>query len=278
MPLCLSMAGVAGCIGFEVGCIESLLSLVPSEEKPTLVYAGLSSGSIVASMLSLGLTPVQIVGKFERFTTFFQRHHHPVTHWFTHLRTLYDEFLEPDSYRRVSGKLFVGYSALTPFGLRPRVVSEFTSNADLLDALFASCHLMPYQPCPFGLYRGEISCDGAFSRGIIRPPGMRTVGITSAMVHANAFWSDWVPSIELEKAHRLYDAGQAFVQRHRVYFYQQINGAPFRVLKLPVYFNPFKYLRWVRRVLMVVLLVWLWRRFGWTCRVISKYRERLLQR
>jgi hypothetical protein len=256
MTLCLSFPGVAGNFPMLAGCANELLKMVPPDTK--LVYAGISSGSVIASMLAVGLNPEKMVEKFEHFITFFTHwYHHPITYWFTHTRRLYRDFLEPDSYLKVSGRLFIGYSVLTPLGLKPRVVSEFTSNDDLIDAIFASCHIMPYKFFPLGMYRGEIACDGAFTRGNVRPPNIHTLAITTAMVHSNVFWSDWVPDISLEKTRRLYSVGQAFIRLHESHFQQQLKGGERLYLKLPKFFNPF---RWMKRLIYFLVLVWMWRR------------------
>jgi hypothetical protein len=255
MTICLSFAGVAGCIAFHAGATRELLKLAPPNTQ--FIYAGLSSGSIIASMLALGYDPDTMIEKFEHFTTFFDKwYHHPVTYWFTHVRRLYLELLEPDSYEKVSGKLFIGYSVVTPFGLKARVVNTYTSNDDLINAIFASCHLIPYRLFPVGLYRGEVVCDGAFSCGVIKPPGVVTVSITASIVHSNAFWSDWVLCTCLEKTHRLCEAGSSFVKRHEYHFLQQMKGEK-SYISLPRFFNP---LVWVKRFGYVWLLVWLLRR------------------
>jgi hypothetical protein len=43
-----------------------------------------------------------------------------------------------NAYEICSGRLFVSYSVITPFGLRNKIISEYTSNDDLFNALCAS--------------------------------------------------------------------------------------------------------------------------------------------
>jgi hypothetical protein len=269
MPICLSFAGVAGCIAFEVGAAKELLALVAAEGQEVTAYAGLSSGSVVATLLALDYTPEEIDKHFERFTTFFSRwHHHPVTHWFSHLRKLWYEIMPEDAYKRLSGRLYIGYSAVGWRGLQPRVVSRYYCNEDVMHAIEASCHIMPYRFIPAGRFRGDWACDGAFSTRLLRPEGYQVVGITAPMVHNHVFWSDWSPTLCLYKKDRLASAGEAFVQRHHSYFRELIRGNTPTPLALPSYFNPF---RWLRRLFWLCVLVLLWLRCRRLSRTLAKW-------
>ena len=213
---CLSFSGVGGSIGFQVGAAQALYDILPNT--PT-TFAGISSGSVIATLLALNHHPTRHTELFSRFTALFTRwYHHPFTHWFSHLREFWREVMPATAYQQVSGKLFIGYSALTSHGLESRVVSKFISNDDLIAAIEASCHIMPLRLLPIGMYRGEIVCDGIFTQRLVRPPGVKVVGITGGMVCHYASWSDWVPSLCLVKAERLALVGEAFVHRHKDYF------------------------------------------------------------
>jgi hypothetical protein len=263
MSLCFSFAGVAGCIAFHVGAAKALLELTKAEGQEVTAYAGLSSGSVVATLLALDYTPEEIEQHFLRFTTFFAKwHHHPVTHWFAHLRLLWQEILPVDAYKRLSGRLYIGYSVLHWYGLEPRVVSQYHSNEDVVRAIEVSSHIMPYRWLPFQRYQGVWACDGAFSTRILRPSGYRVVGITASAVHSHAFWSDWPPTLCLHKKDRLLSAGEAFVRRHQEYFQALIRGTAPAPIILPSHFNPFRWLRRLLYLYVIFVVWWRWRRFS----------------
>lgn len=257
MPVCLSFAGVAGCIAFQVGSAKKLVALVADEGKTVDAYAGLSSGSVVATLLALGYQPDEMAGQFARFATFFQQwYHQPVTHWFSHLRELWREIMPSDAYKSLSGRLYIGYTAVTVRGLQARVISNYTSNEEVMRAIEVSCHIMPYRWVPVQWYRGELCCDGAFSSRLLRPKGYQVLGLTTSMVHSHVFWSDWLPTLEMYKIHRLQASGEHFIAHHTSYFRAELRGEKPIPFTLPTYFNPF---RWVRRLWYLCWLVVLWK-------------------
>jgi len=270
MPVCLSFAGVAGCIAFQVGSAKELVRLLAEEGEVVTAYAGLSSGSVVATLLALGYSPDELEKHFVRFTALFHRwHHYPVTHWFDHLRVLWKEIMPSNAYNLLSDRLYIGYSAVTCKGLEPRIISRYYSNEDVMRAIEVSCHIMPYRFLPVQWYRDEWCCDGAFSTRLLRPKGYRVIGLTPPMVHAHVFWSDWFPTLELYKMQRLQDAGQCFVQRHRNYFQSLVRGEKAVTPILPTYFNPF---RWIRRIAYLYVLYVLWFRCRRWLLMLAKWR------
>lgn len=46
--------------------------------------------------------------------------------------------LPEDAYKRCCGRLFISISIVTLFGLKNRIISEYTSNDDLFEACCAS--------------------------------------------------------------------------------------------------------------------------------------------
>jgi hypothetical protein len=262
MKRCLSFAGVAGNFPFHLGVASELSRLTPLTDWH---YAGVSSGSVVASSLALGMTGEDGLRHFQRFTTFFQRwYQQPTTYWFQALRQLYTEIFPVDAYQRVSGRLYIGYTALTLKGLEARVVSDFTSNDDLIDAIFTSCRILPYAKCPVWSYRGELCTDGAFTCNTVKPAGYQTVVVTTAMVYQHCFLNDWLPSLDHDKLYRLYGTGRAFVVRHEDYWRQAVTTGQNRRLVLP---SPVATAWWQRGRIVVIglLLCWLWRRYRQWC-------------
>jgi hypothetical protein len=267
MALCLSFAGVAGCIAFEVGTAQELLQLAAAEGSEVKAYAGLSSGSVVATLLALECTPQVMEQHFTRFTQLFTAWHHlPVTHWFAHLRLLWQEIMPANAYQHLSGRLYIGYSAVTRRGLRPRVVSHYASNEEVMRAVEVSCHIMPYRCWPVQRYRGEWCCDGAFSASLLRPAGYRVVGVSAPMVHAHVFWSDWFPTLGLYKMTRLRASGVSFVSEHKPHFRALMRGEKPAALVFPRHFNPF---RWLRRLCYLWCVYQCYRRWqDWIRRLV----------
>jgi len=251
MPLCFSFAGVAGNFPFEIGAARALLML---HGKPA-AYAGVSSGSVLATFLALGYNPDSIHEQFLRFSYYFDRWWKtPLTWWLSATTLMFSELLPPDAYRQVSGKLYIGYSVLTTRGLEPRVVSTFTSNQDIIDAVLTSCHLFPYAWSGLRYYRGELACDGVHTCGLIKPEGYTTIGITTSMVSAHCAWHDWLPTLDEQKALRLQGTGYNFVMRYRNYFSNMKQGDILTAFSG----NPFR--RW-RRGAMWLCLLYFWMRF-----------------
>lgn len=230
---CLSFAGVAGNFAFEIGASQALAPL-----HPDAVYAGVSSGSVIATMLALGYDANAMQRHLQRFRCQFnQWWKTPYNYWLTATGVMFNELMsDPNTYLRCNDRLYIGYSALTLTGLQKRVVSRYHSNQDVIDAVLSSCHLFPFVATPFRRYRGELVCDGAFTCGLVKPKDYRTIGITTGIVYANSYYSDWLPSLCEIKARRQHVTGLHFVQRHQHYF--ATGRLP------PGYPNPFRRLRW----------------------------------
>ncbi|EFN58812.1 hypothetical protein CHLNCDRAFT_56906 [Chlorella variabilis] len=91
------------------------------------------------------------------------------------LHSFLREHLPEDAHLKCKDKAYVAVTKVTPIA-RPLLVSDFSSRADLIQALMTSCHI------PFWLdgnafteFRGERHCDGGLTNFIPLPPG--TVGV-----------------------------------------------------------------------------------------------------
>jgi hypothetical protein len=82
--------------------------------------------------------------------------------------TMLSKMLPEDAYLRCSGKIFLSITTVSLFGgLKNKVVSEFTSNEDLIAACFASCTI-PFLSTTEYLYkfRGEYVLDGGTTNNL----------------------------------------------------------------------------------------------------------------
>jgi hypothetical protein len=86
------------------------------------------------------------------------------------------DILPEDAYTVCNGRLFISYTAFTKFGPKLRVVSDFTSNDDVIAACCASSSIpfMTHERRVFRTYRGEYVCDGGvFNNVSIFKDGIR---------------------------------------------------------------------------------------------------------
>ena len=83
----------------------------------------------------------------------------------------------PDSYRRCSGKTFL---AMTPLGASsPELVSDFSSNEDLVSAALASSHLpLLNDGSPVYYFRGRPYNDGALTTWLPCPPAKACIRVS----------------------------------------------------------------------------------------------------
>lgn len=83
--------------------------------------------------------------------------------------------LPDDAYKTCTGRLHISITVLSLFGLRNKIISEYTSNDDLIECCFASSTI-PYltERGPYRRFRGEIVCDGGVTNNCpIFPDGQR---------------------------------------------------------------------------------------------------------
>jgi hypothetical protein len=99
------------------------------------------------------------------------------------LRRLWHDFLPVDAFKRVQGRLNVSITCLEigPLGLPTCVnknVTDFESNADLVDTLMATINLPGFFFRGLPKWRGFVTVDGAYSERS-RKPGGKTVVVTA---------------------------------------------------------------------------------------------------
>jgi hypothetical protein len=172
-PYLLSVSGGAGLFAFGLGAINQVKSYIQSVKPDAVIhYAGVSSGAIVAFMGCLGIPEKDIPTLFARFDSFFDNSLKTVyTYWYPAVRKFCLSLLpDKDDYKKCNGNLFIGYSTFNGLRFTPKVVSEFTSNEDLVESLIASSTLFPISWTPFRLYRGQFCSDGGFTCNQIALP------------------------------------------------------------------------------------------------------------
>jgi predicted acylesterase/phospholipase RssA len=94
--------------------------------------------------------------------------------------TMLMKLLPSDAYIKCSGKVFISITTVTVRGLKNKIVSEFTSNEDLIAACMASSTI-PFVSTKHLVtrFRGEVVLDGGCTNNLPvftdAPPGRRQV-------------------------------------------------------------------------------------------------------
>lgn len=115
--------------------------------------------------------------------------------WFA--ESFVDEWLsfDKETYKRVNGRIFI---SITDLPLKGKIVSRFSSNQDLKDALMTSCYVPYILKKPKKLFRDKMSYDGAFTNDYWRfDENTVTVGIPKFGVTKKDFKFDIQPKFNL---------------------------------------------------------------------------------
>jgi hypothetical protein len=165
---------------FMVGCTYILAKELKKNNVIVARCSGTSAGSWGAMFLLLFM-----YAGFDNYfwmETFHQAHENPDkplldVYWRYYCEQLRDNPLlfPADAYKICSGRLFISITELTMTGPKLRIISEFTSNDDLVQACCASSAI-PWVTMTefFRYYRGTYVCDGGiYNNTPIFPDGVR---------------------------------------------------------------------------------------------------------
>lgn len=165
---------------FMVGCTYILAKELKKNNIMVARCSGTSAGSWGAMFLLLF-----IYAGFDNYfwiETFHQAHERPGVplldvYWEYYINHLRDNPLlfPADAYKICSGRLFISITEMTMSGPRLRIISEFSSNDDLVQTCCASSAI-PWvsQTEFFRYYRGKYVCDGGiFNNTPVFPDGIR---------------------------------------------------------------------------------------------------------
>lgn len=153
-----------GCI-YYIGVYEAILSSYSSAELSAARYGGSSSGTLAALGMCLGKSVqeckqlyAELANCGEEFGVF-------------GLMSVYHEIVlrrwlpqDGDQYKSLRGRLYVN---VTRFVATSEVISDWTSNDDLIHALHASMHI-PFYMSYIKSVRGSWGLDGGLSANIFR--------------------------------------------------------------------------------------------------------------
>jgi predicted acylesterase/phospholipase RssA len=148
---------VGGFYGFFVIGTDKIIRKLEKQGKLVVKrYAGSSVGAICAMLMGSGVTGDTIIQIYNNLI--YNRY------FFKSLKQEILQLLPPDAYLKCNDKVYIACTEITWFGFKKTIISQFTSNEDLVDATLASSN-MPFLISPFLYYkfRGKYFIDGCFS-------------------------------------------------------------------------------------------------------------------
>ena len=175
-PLCLSLSG-AGFLGvYHIGVVQCLRQHLPADTLRQAKVAGASAGALVGSMLVIDAPLEPCLEAFltaaETVRRLWGGAFNPNSKLDLAITGNYSAIVAPDAYARTAGRLFVSVTEL-PL-LRNRLLADFRSNADLLDALLCSSYIPGFTASTPPTFRGQHYIDGGFSNNFPAVPGSRS--------------------------------------------------------------------------------------------------------
>uniref|UniRef100_A0A803XNM6 Patatin like phospholipase domain containing 1 n=1 Tax=Meleagris gallopavo TaxID=9103 RepID=A0A803XNM6_MELGA len=163
-PFSLSFSGSGFLALYQVGVVQSLLELAPELLKSACKVYGSSAGSLIAAAVVCGISLGKEMGENglggEARKTLLGPLS-PKCSLLANLRAVLQRRLPEDSYQVASGRLHISLTRVVDG--QNVMVSEFSSNEELIQALLCSCFLPIY--CGFipPSYRGVRYVDGGFT-------------------------------------------------------------------------------------------------------------------
>ena len=154
----ISFAGCGVLNFYQAGVCERLLEEIPVEN---VVFSGASAGAGMSIVAALGIPPRAVVD-----SVMAELGKHPVG---AKLRPAWAQaigdgfvrdFLRPGDAERLSGRVSISISQLQP--LSNLLITEFRDDADLKDALMASCHWPWFSRWTWS-FRGIPCADGGLT-------------------------------------------------------------------------------------------------------------------
>jgi len=193
-------------------------ALVPGCE---IHYSGVSSGSVVAFAMSLGVSMSELHEVVYRFNERFRVWYRSVlTHYYSEVKQFVKALLSRfGGVSAVNGRLHVGYTEWGLGGVSSRVLSEFKDADDVAGAIEASSNVcLLFRPF-WVRFRGRLCADGGFGCNTLVLPGYDVVLALHAsdmLSHPGVSYWDVLLSSDMRKWHRLLYAGESLFERQRV--------------------------------------------------------------
>ncbi|XP_051495282.1 omega-hydroxyceramide transacylase [Apus apus] len=161
----LSFSGSGFLAMYQVGVVQSLLELAPELLKSASKVYGSSAGSLIAAAVVCNISLDNLKEYFFTLTTEARKTIlgplSPKCSLLATIRVFLQRTLPEDSYQVASGRLHISLTRVVDG--QNVMVSEFSSNEELIQALLCSCFLPIY--CGFipPSYRGVRYVDGGFT-------------------------------------------------------------------------------------------------------------------
>lgn len=155
---------------YFVGVVSSLASagIVTPSVTP---LAGASAGSLIAGCFHAGLSKDKIMAACLELA-FDLRKQGSYRRMGPCLQRVLEHHLPDDVHERCSGSTHIAITHMLPYA-RSHLVSEFTSKADVIQALLTSCHIPFYFAGTFArTFRGRYCYDGGVTNFIPVPPDL----------------------------------------------------------------------------------------------------------
>jgi hypothetical protein len=153
--LSYSFSGAGWLTPYHLGVIHALkeFNLISSKS----IVAGSSGGAIAAVIVSTNVSELDALEAFKISV----HDSKPMKNIDSNLRKMLSEMLPPDAYLRCSHTCHLTITKVSPLQKTPFLISEFSSNSDLIDCVATSCFIPLYcAPKTFTIFRGEKSIDG----------------------------------------------------------------------------------------------------------------------
>lgn len=246
-PFLLTVSGGAGRFPFAYGMALALRHLVRHRyPERDILYAGVSSGSIVALMLALDLSEEEIRKQNRYIWKLYSKPH--VTEWthtFLMMRRVIFKMLalrEDDWKERLNDRLFVGVARWERSRFRTIVVSKYSEKKDVVDAILSSSHLFAVGRWP--LRRMHVCDDGLADHKVCPQKWVADGGFSQTFVEiSNEFQSvpiiysvadkddssglrseDFLPNYTRRKWDRLVKAGLRHIRNNPELYLALVDG------------------------------------------------------
>jgi hypothetical protein len=153
--LSYSFSGAGWLTPYHLGVIHALkdLQLISSKS----IVAGTSGGAIAAVMVSTNVSELDALEAFKLSI----HDAKPMNNIDSNLRKMLTEMLPNDAYLRCTNTCHLTITKVLPLETKPILISQFSSNSDLIDCIATSCFIPLYcAPKMFTIFRGEKYIDG----------------------------------------------------------------------------------------------------------------------
>jgi len=146
---------------FMAGCVHVLRQELEKQNVKLARVAGASAGAWAGMFFITGFSSADWI---ETFTACQNRPGMTLLEAYAEIWPVVSQLIPANAYDICTGRLFISITEVTPFGLKNRMISKYTSNQDLFEACCASSTI-PYVTERHGFrnFRGMTVADGGFS-------------------------------------------------------------------------------------------------------------------